>query len=395
MHFQSKLPHIGTTIFTVMSSLARELGAINLAQGFPDYDPPERLKELVNQHVAAGHNQYAHMAGVIELRQAIAAKLERSYARRVDPENEVTITLGATEAIFSAISGLVHPGDEVILLDPSYDSYAPAVILAGGKPIHIPMLPGESPSAARAGAGHRAHFRIDWQRVKEAVSPRLRMIMINTPHNPTGSIIKPEELDALADILEPTNAFVLADEVYEHMVYDGERHASIVGHDRLFERGIAVFSFGKSMHATGWRVGYAIARPDITREIRRVHQFNTFSIAAPLQHAIADFLNEAPEHNDELHTFYERKRDLFLAALEGSRFTWTPSEGTYFQLLDFSAISQQTDVEFADRLIHDVKVASIPVSVFYFEPPRLSVVRFCFAKNDSTLEQAAERLRRM
>jgi len=378
---RSKLPHIGTTIFTVMSSLARELGAINLAQGFPDYDPPERLKELVNQHVAAGHNQYAHMAGVIELRQAIAAKLEASYARRVDAENEVTITLGATEAIFSAISALVHPGDEVILLDPSYDSYAPAVILAGGNPIHIPM--------------RQPDFRIDWERVKDAVTPRLRMVMINTPHNPTGSIIRHEELNVLADILEPTNAFVLADEVYEHMVYDGAEHASILANDRLFERGIAVFSFGKSMHATGWRVGYAIAPPDITREIRRVHQFNTFSIAAPLQHAIADFLTETPEHNAGLHAFYQRKRDQFLAALEGSRFTWTPSEGTYFQLLDFSQIPRVSDVEFADRLIRDVKVASIPVSVFYAEQPRLSVVRFCFAKNDSTLEQAAERLRRM
>ena len=378
---KSKLPHIGTTIFTVMSSLARELGAINLAQGFPDYDPPERLKALLSEHVARGHNQYAHMAGVIELREAIAAKLEASYGRRIDPEAEVTITLGATEAIFSAISALVHPGDEVILLDPSYDSYAPAVILAGGRPIHIPL---QAPQ-----------FRIDWQHVKDAVTSRTRLVMINTPHNPTGSIIRSGELEFLADILEPTNAFVLADEVYEHMVYDGAQHASILAHPRLIERGIAVFSFGKSMHATGWRVGYAIAPAELTRELRRVHQFNTFSIAAPMQHAIADFLRETPEHNATLHSFYQRKRDTFLAALEGSRFTWTPSEGTYFQLLDFSAISQQSDVEFADRLIRETKVASIPVSVFYAEAPRLSVVRFCFAKNDATLEQAAERLRAM
>lgn len=380
MRINSKLPHVGTTIFTVMSALARELGAINLAQGFPDYDPPERLKELVAHHVAAGHNQYAHMAGVLELREAVADKLLASYERKLDPESEITITLGATEAIFSAISALVHPGDEVILLDPSYDSYAPAVILAGGRPVHIPM---------------QAGFKIDWQRVREAATPRLRMILINTPHNPTGSILRREELDELADILEPTDAFVLADEVYEHMVYGGAGHASIVAHERLFERGVAVFSFGKSMHATGWRVGYAVARPEITREIRRVHQFNTFSIAAPLQHAIADFLREAPEHNAQLGAFYERKRDLFLAALEGSRFTWVPSAGTYFQLLDFRNIASISDLEFADRLIREAGVASIPVSPFYENAPPLSVVRFCFAKSDSILEQAAERLRRM
>jgi methionine aminotransferase len=221
------------------------------------------------------------------------------------------------------------------------------------------------------------------------------MVMINTPHNPTGAIIARAELDTLAEILRPTDAFVLADEVYEHMVFDGAKHASIVAHDELFERGVATYSFGKPMHATGWRVGYAVARPEITREIRRVHQFNTFSIAAPLQHAIADFLREVPEHSGQLNDYYQRKRDLFLAALQGSRFTWTPSEGTYFQLLDFRQISDVTDVEFADRLVRDVKVASIPVSVFYKQPPKLSVVRFCFAKNDSTLEQAAERLRRM
>lgn len=381
MNLKSKLPHVGTTIFTVMTSLARELGAIHLAQGFPDYDPPERLKELLEKHVRAGHNQYAHMAGVPELRQAIARKLEASYRRPIDPDNEITITLGATEAIFSAISALVHPGDEVILLDPSYDSYAPAVILAGGKPIHIPLDP---PS-----------FRVDWQRVRDAVSPRLRMVMINTPHNPTGAIIRRAEFDTLAEILRPTDAYVLADEVYEHMVFDGEQHASIVAHDELFERGIATYSFGKPMHATGWRVGYAVAKTDITREIRRVHQFNTFSIAAPLQHAIADFLVEAPQHNAELNDYYQRKRDRFLAGLRGSRFTWTPSAGTYFQLLDFKQISDQTDVEFADRLVRDVKVASIPVSVFYQQPPRLSVVRFCFAKTDATLDAATERLRSM
>lgn len=378
---RSKLPNTGTTIFTVMSSLAQELGAINLAQGFPDYDPPEPLKQRVAHHIANGHNQYAHMAGVFELRQAIARKLFASYGRRVDPEHEITITLGATEAIFSAISALVHPGDEVIMLDPSYDSYAPAVVLAGGRPVRIPLqLP---------------DFKVDWQRVREAATPRLRMIMINTPHNPTGTIIQPHELDALADILQSTDAFVLADEVYEHMVYDGATHASLLAHPKLFERGMAIFSFGKSMHATGWRVGYAVAPAPIMREIRRVHQFNTFSIATPLQHAIADFLDSAPQHNASLSGFYQRKRDLFLAALEGSRFTWTPSAGTYFQLLDFREIASVSDAEFADRLVREVGVASIPMSPFYEAAPRLSVVRFCFAKNDETLARAAERLRRM
>ena len=377
----SKLPNVGTTIFTVMSSLAQEVGAINLAQGFPDYDPPDRLKQLVEEHIRIGHNQYAHMAGVGELRQAIAEKLHRSYGRTVDPETEVTITLGATEALFSTIAALVHPGDDVILLDPSYDSYAPAVVLAGGRPIHVPMRP--------------PAFKVDWAEVRAAVTPRLRMIVINTPHNPTGSIIEVSELEQFADVLERTNAFVLADEVYEHMVFDGAEHASILRDARLFERGIAVFSFGKTMHATGWRVGYAVAPAEITREIRRVHQFNTFSIAAPLQHAIADFLREVPEHSASLSAFYQRKRDLFLDALRGSRFTWTPSQGTYFQLVDYSAISSEPDVEFAKRLAREFGVAAIPVSVFYAEPPPLSVVRFCFAKNDATLEQAAERLRKL
>jgi methionine aminotransferase len=387
MNIRSKLPHVGTTIFTVMSSLAQELGAVNLSQGFPDFDPPQRLKDLVAHHIATGHNQYAHMAGVWELRVAIAEKLQGSYGRTVDPEQEITIALGATEAIFSAIVGLVHPGDEVIMLDPSYDSYAPAVILAGGRPVRVPMRLDISIEPAR--------FSIDWQRVRDSVTPRLRMVILNTPHNPTGSIVQPRELDVLADILEGTDALVLADEVYEHMVFDDATHASILANDRLFERGIAVFSFGKSMHATGWRVGYAVAPAEITREIRRVHQFNTFSIAAPLQYAIADFLREAPDHNAGLAAFYERKRNLFLAQLEGSRFTWTPSAGTYFQLLDFRRISALSDAEFVDRLVREAGVAAIPLSPFYEDAPRLPVVRFCFAKNDATLERAAERLRRM
>lgn len=381
MNIRSKLPHIGTTIFTVMTNRARDLGAINLAQGFPDYDAPAKLKDLVACHVAAGHNQYAPMIGVPALREQISLKLAASYGRMVDAEKEVTITLGATEAIFSAILALVHHGDEVVLFDPSYDSYAPAVLLAGGRPIHIPLEP--------------PRFHIDWQRVRNSISARTRLMIINTPHNPTATIASPSDLDVLAEILRPTPALLVADEVYEHMVFDGQRHASILAHPELYERGVATFSFGKTLHATGWRVGYAVAPEAITREIRRVHQFNTFSIGTPLQHAIADFLQKAPDHSNGLADFYQRKRDRFLECLRNSSFSWTPAGGTYFQLLDFSAISHASDVEFADTLLREVGVASIPISPFYATPPKLSVLRFCFAKNDSTLEEAAERLCRI
>lgn len=375
----SKLPHVGATIFTVMTNRARELGAINLAQGFPDYDAPEPLKARVSHHVAHGRNQYAPMIGVPELREQIALKLHASYGRTIDPESEVTVTLGATEAIFSAIQGLVHPGDEVILFDPSYDSYAPAVLLAGGRPIHIAL----SPPA----------FRIDWDRVRDAVSDRTRLVMLNTPHNPCATIATDADLHALAEVLRPTNAFVLADEVYEHMVYDDATHASILRSAELYERGVAVFSFGKSLHATGWRIGYSVAPPEITREIRRVHQFNTFSIATPLQHAIADYLQAAPEHCAGLAAFYQRKRDFFLERLHGSRFTWVKAAGTYFQLLDYSAISDEDDAAFAEVLLRQAGVASIPISPFYDAPPRSRLLRFCFAKKESTLEAVAERLR--
>ena len=381
MNLRSKLPHVGTTIFTVMTNRARELGAINLAQGFPDYDAPARLKDLVAYHVAAGHNQYAPMIGVPELREQIALKLGASYGRLLDSESEITITLGATEGIFSAVQALVHPGDEVILFDPSYDSYAPAVVLAGGRPIHIALEP--------------PLFHIDWQRVRQSLTPRTRLVILNTPHNPTATVAARSDLDVLADILRPTQALVLADEVYEHMIFDDAPHASILAHPELYERGVAVYSFGKTMHATGWRVGYAVAPEAITREIRRVHQFNTFSIAAPLQHAIADFLKKYPEHNAGLAAFYQRKRDRFLELLRNSSFSWTPASGTYFQLLDFSAISHQGDSEFADTLLREAGVASIPISPFYTNAPQLSVLRFCFAKNDSTLEEAAERLCRI
>jgi methionine aminotransferase len=375
---KSKLPTVGTTIFTVMTQRAQELGAINLAQGFPDYDAPERLKELFALHVAAGRNQYAPMIGVQELREQIALKFTRLYGKSLDPTAEITITLGATEGIFSAVLALVHAGDEVIVLEPCYDSYRPAIELAGGKAVGVPLKTPE--------------FSIDWDRLGAAISARTRLIILNSPNNPTGAVIAAEDLDRLAARLRSTNTLVLSDEVYEHMVFDDRHHANVCVHPQLWERSVAVYSFGKTMHATGWRVGYTVAPADITQEIRRVHQFNTFSITSPLQYALADFLQEAPSHSLELAAFYQRKRDLFLELTRGSRFKAVPSAGTYFQLLDFSDISQQSDMEFADRLLREVGVASIPLTPFYESAPLLPYVRFCFAKQDSTLAAAAERL---
>jgi len=377
----SKLPHVGTTIFTVMSQRANETGAINLSQGFPNYDPPARLKELLEQAVAGGNNQYAPMTGVPALREQIAIKFHRSFGRNINPDSEVTITLGATEGIFSAIQALVRTGDEVIVFDPSYDSYAPAILLAGGQPVHIPLQP--------------PLFAIDWDRVRAALTSRTRMIAINSPHNPATGVLAKEDIDALGRILRDRSIFILSDEVYEHMVFDGRKHWSICANPELAERTVGVYSFGKTMHATGWRVGYTVASVDITREIRRVHQFNTFSISAPLQCAIAEFLREAPQHSFGLADFYQRKRDFFLERIKGSRFKFTPAAGTYFQLVDYSAISDQADIDFADTLINEAGVASIPLSPFYLEPPRLRFLRLCFAKNELTLEQAAERLRKL
>jgi len=377
----SKLPHVGTTIFTVMSQRSAELGAINLAQGFPDYDPPERLKALLAEKVRGGQNQYAPMAGDLHLRQQIALKFGRVYGVEPDPVAEVTITLGATESLFSAIQALVHPGDEVIVFDPSYDSYEPAVTLAGGKTLHLAL--------------QRPTFSIDWTQVREAINGRTRLVILNHPHNPTGAVCSQADLDALADCVEGTDVLVLADEVYEHLTFDGRRPLSCAAHPRLKDRTVSCFSFGKTMHATGWRVGYAIAPPELTTELRRVHQFNTFSIASPIQAAIADFLKEEPAFSPGLSGFYERKRDYFLKALEGSRFRYTKTPGTYFQLLDYSAIANCSDMEFAERLLVDVGVASIPISPFCQTPSKLPLLRFCFAKNETTLAAAAERLRKL
>jgi methionine aminotransferase len=377
-NIKSKLPSVGTTIFSVMTQRAQELGAINLAQGFPDYDAPQRLKELLTEHVAAGHNQYAPMIGLRELREQIAFKFMRLYGKPLDPVDEITITLGATEGIFSAVLALAHPGDEVIVLEPCYDSYRPAIVLAGAKAVGVPLKAPE--------------FSIDWDALGAALGPRTRLIILNSPNNPTGAVITADDLDRLAARLRSTDVLVLSDEVYEHMVFDGRSHANVCTHPQLWERSVAVYSFGKTMHATGWRVGYTVAPRDLTREIRRVHQFNTFSITAPLQYALADFLKEEPGHSTELAAFYQRKRDLFLELTRRSRFKAVPSAGTYFQLLDFSEIAKQTDLEFADRLLREVGVASIPLTPFYDCAPPLAYVRFCFAKQDATLAAAAERL---
>lgn len=374
----SKLPGVGTTIFTVMSRLAADCDAINLSQGYPDFAVPAALLERLEHHLHSGHNQYAPMEGIAELREQIALQSARFYGRRTDPNTEVTVTSGATEALYAAIHAFIHPGDEVIVFDPAYDSYDPAVSLAGGQTVHIPLCPDR--------------FTVDWQRVAEAINPATRMIILNTPHNPTGSVLDDSDIDALQSLVSDTNILLLGDEVYEHIIFDGRPHQSLLRRPALAERSIVVSSFGKSVHATGWKIGYCIAVPELMAEFRKVHQFVQFCVAAPMQYALADFLAEQPEHLAGLPDFYAAKRDRFCTLLEPSRFSMTPSAGTYFQLADYSAITDETDVEFARRLTHEIGVATIPVSVFYAEPPDRHWLRFCFAKDEATLEQATERL---
>jgi methionine aminotransferase len=387
---RSKLPDVGTTIFTVMSRRARELGALNLGQGFPDYDIDPRIGELLAQAVREGHNQYAPMEGSLALRQVIANKLRATYGVLPDWESAVTVTLGATEAIYSTIQAVVGPGDEVIMFDPAYDSYDPAVRLAGGRCVHIPLLP--------------PAFGYDWERVAASITPRTRLIIINSPHNPSCTAASAADLDALAALTRDRDILVLSDEVYEHVMYDGRRHHSVVAHPELASRAFVVFSFGKTLHATGWRVGYAIAPPALTVELRRVHQFNTFSIASPLQQAIAQYLIEKPQVWSELSGFFQAKRDLLRQGLEGSAFKLPPAQGTFFQLLDFSAVVDRprhasgdesatpADVRFAEQLLVEAGVASIPLSPFYVAPPPMPLVRLCVAKRDATLTQAVTRL---
>ena len=378
--FTSKLPAVGTTIFTTMSQLAAQTGAINLSQGFPDFDGPEALREALARHVAAGHNQYAPMTGLPALREQIAMKIERLYGRNVSADSEVTVTPGATQAIFCAIQALIHPGDEAIVFDPCYDSYDPSVTLAGGRCIHVPLAEGS--------------FAIDWQRLEAALSPRTRLIILNTPHNPSGALISRDELDRLAALIRDRDIHIVSDEVYEHLVFDGRQHASVLAHDELYARAFVVSSFGKTYHVTGWKTGYVVAPPALSAELRKVHQYVSFCGVTPLQCALADFMAACPEHVSELPAFYQAKRDLFCDLLAGSRFTFTRTPGTYFQLADYSAIRPDLDdVAMAQWLTREHGVAAIPVSVFSERPdPAQRLVRFCFAKREDTLRQAAEKL---
>lgn len=375
----SKLPAVGTTIFTVMSRMAAELGAINLSQGFPDFDCDPELVDAIARHMRDGRNQYAPMQGVPQLREAIAAKFEHYYGRRYDPDTEVTVTSGGTEAIFDAVAAAVQPGDEVIVLEPCYDSYVPAIELSGGVPVIVTLrLP---------------DYAVDWSAVGNAVTPRTRMILLNTPHNPTGSVLSAADIAGLKRVVAGTDILIVSDEVYEHIIFDGVRHESMARDDELASRSFIVGSFGKTYHATGWKVGYAVAPSALMAEFRKVHQFVTFSTNTPIQYALAEFL-AARRGLDALAPFFQAKRDLFLRLMQGSRFRPLPCRGSYFQLMDYSAISDEDDASLAVRLTREFGVASIPTSPFLYRSAAPKVLRFCFAKKDETLERAAERLRR-
>ena len=379
----SKLPNVGTTIFTTMSNLAAQTGALNLSQGFPDFDGPPALLDAVGRHVQAGHNQYAPTTGLPALREQIAAKVARLYGRTVSPDSEITITPGATQAIFCAIHAVIRNGDEVIVFDPCYDSYEPSVELAGGKCVHVQL--------------DAVDFTINWQQLGEAITARTRMIVINTPHNPSGALISAAELDRLAAMISDRDIYILSDEVYEHLVFDGVTHASVLAHEQLFQRAFVVSSFGKTYHVTGWKTGYVVAPPALTAELRKVHQYVSFCGVTPLQYALADYMAEQPGHVDELPGFYQAKRDLFCDLLTDSRFKFTRTPGTYFQLVDYSAIRPDlNDVDMALWMTREHGVASIPISVFYRTPvPGQRLVRLCFAKREETLREAAQRLCRI
>nr|WP_183982170.1 pyridoxal phosphate-dependent aminotransferase [Pseudoxanthomonas broegbernensis] len=378
----TKLPRVGTTIFTVMSQLAAEHGAVNLGQGFPDFPVPQRLVDELDKAMRAGHNQYAAMTGVPALRRAIAGKALRCYGARVDADAEVTVTSGATEAIFNAIHAVVRPGEEVIVLDPAYDCYEPAIDLAGARAVHVPLDP--------------ATFAVDWERVRAAITPRTRMLMVNSPHNPSGAMFSADDMRALADLLRGTQILLLSDEVYEHIVFDGRRHESALRWPELRERAFVVSSFGKTYHCTGWKIGYAIAPPALSAEFRKVHQYNVFCSFAPAQHAFAAMIEDEPEHDERLGAFYQAKRDRFGERLRGTRLRPLPVPGGYFQLVDYSAVSDLPDHEFAKWLTVEKGVAAIPLSPFYENPPPgQRLARLCFAKNEATLDAAIERLRRL
>ena len=373
----SRLPQVGTTIFSVMSALASEHGAINLSQGFPDFDAPAELLALLDQYARAGHNQYAPMTGVPVLREAIAAKVSALYGASYDVDAEITVTAGATQAIFTAVAALVHPGDEVIVFTPVYDSYAPSVELQGGKVVYAHLsLP---------------DYRPDWDEVTRLITPRTRMIILNSPHNPTGTVWTAEDMARLEALVKDTDIVLLSDEVYEHMVFDGARHESVLRYPGLAERAFVVSSFGKAYHITGWKVAYCLAPRELMAEFRKAHQFIVFTVHAPSQYALADFMKR-PGWYEQLKALYQGKRDIFRQALAGSRFELLPCQGTYFQCVKYGAISDDGDRAFVERLTREHGVAAIPVSAFYPDGADHGVIRFCFAKSAATLEQALERL---
>jgi methionine aminotransferase len=377
---ESRLPAVGTTIFTVMSALAQEHGAVNLGQGFPDFDCDPALVGAVGDAMHRGLNQYPPMTGVPALREAVASKIEALYGRRYDPGSEVTITAGATQAILTAILAIVHPGDEVIVLDPCYDSYEPNIVLAGGRAVHVPLTPGT--------------FRPDFERIAAAMSPRTRAIIVNTPHNPSATVWSAADMQRLSALLRDTEVLLIADEVYEHMVYDGAEHQSVARWPELAERSFVVSSFGKTFHVTGWKVGYVAAPAALMAEFRKVHQFNVFTVNTPMQHGIAAYMAD-PAPALGLAAFYQHKRDLFRDGLAATRFRLLPSEGSYFQCVDYSAISDETEEAFCRRLTREIGVAAIPLSAFYPGGFEQRIVRFCFAKKDTTLALALERLAKL
>lgn len=376
-HLSSKLPRAGTTIFTIMSALANEHNAINLSQGFPDFEVSPELICLIHEKMKCGYNQYAPMPGIQPLREVISKKVKKLYSAEYDAATEITVTAGGTQAIFTAIMAVVKEGDEVILFDPAYDCYAPAIELAGGIPVSLQLKP--------------PAFSIDWNEVKRAINHKTRLIMINTPHNPTGSILTARDMMQLERLTKQTDILILSDEVYEHIIFDGYEHQSVMRFPFLSERSFVIFSFGKTFHATGWKCGYVLAPSKLMTEFRKVHQFNVFSVNTPLQHALADFMSNEKNYSG-IETMYSQKRDYFLKLLKPSRFKPLPCHGSYFLLFDYSKISNEADTEFAKRLTIEQGVASIPVSVFYKNPPDKKLLRFCFAKKDETLKAAAERL---
>jgi methionine aminotransferase len=379
---QTRLPAVGTTVFTRMSALAHEHGAVNLGQGFPDFDCDPALPGMVTDAMRAGHNQYPPMTGVPRLREAIAAKIATLYGRSYDAASEITVTAGATQALTTAILCCVHPGDEVIVIEPAYDSYTPAIALAGGVMVPVSMQVGDD------------GYSIPWDKVAAATGPRTRMIVINSPHNPTGSVLRRADIDALTDIVRGTDILVLSDEVYEHMVYDGAVHESLCRYPELAERAFVVSSFGKTYHVTGWKIGYVAAPATMMAEFRKVHQYNVFTVNTPMQHGIASYMAD-PAPYLGLAAFYQHKRDLFRDGLKGSRFTLLPADGTYFQCVKYDAISSILEAGFAEWLTREVKVAAIPVSAFYSQGTESGIVRFCFAKKDETLRLALDRLARL